>query len=581
MSRVNRRLAAIVAADVVGFSAKIERDEEGTLRSLNGHFSAFDPIIGAHSGRIVKTMGDGFLAEFGSVVDAVSCAAEMQKRMLERNVNEPEELQLLFRMGVHVGDIVVDGDDILGDGVNIAARLESIAKPGGVSVSGRVYEDVENKTDLDFIDTGFHELKNISRPVQVFDISLDTQISLPVPPQQPDKPSVAVLPFTNMSSDAEQEYFADGLSEDLITALSYIPWIFVIARNSSFTYKGLAIDVRKIGIELGVQYILEGSIRRAGDRLRVTGQLIEAETGNHIWADRYEGTIEDIFDLQDKITGEVVAAIAPKIRNVEIEHASRKHPDNLTAYDYYLQAISALNNLQIEQAATLLEQAISTSPDYAKAKAVRAWCYTLYGWHGSIPKEEQQQAAIKLANAALASPNIDPETSAYAGYTIAFMSDEIDRGISFVEDAVRQCPSFAWGLASLALLEYYFRSPERAIELGKTALRLSPRDPQNFRSEMAISGAYLRLGQVEECLEYAEKALQKNSNIHYFLWNRITCFVELDRRDDAQAMANKFMSRYPEFCISNWRKLFTSIIKMAPDARIRIESAMHIVGIPD
>jgi len=577
--RIKRKLAAILAADVVGYSALIGANEEATIRSFNAHLSALGPIIGAHSGRLFKTMGDGFLVEFGSVVDAVSCAVAMQRRIIERNAGEPQARRLVFRMGVHVGDVIVDSDDILGDGVNVAARLEGIAKPGGVAVSARVFDDVENKLDLDFIDTGVQTLKNIAKPMRVYEVAIEAQASAHVAPEQPDKPSLAVLPFENMSSDPDQEYFADGLSEDLITALSYVPWIFVIARNSSFTYKGLTIDVRKIGEELGVRYVLEGSVRRAGGRVRVTGQLIDTETGNHIWADRYDAVLEDIFELQDTITRAVVGAIAPKIESAEIERAARKRPDNLTAYDHYLKARAALNNLQIAEAAALLEQAIAASSDYAKAKAVRAWCYTLIGWRGASPIEADRNSAIRLAEEALASPNADSETSAYAGYTITFMGGGAERGIRLVEDATVQCPSFAWAWASLALLEYYIGSPERAIELGQTALRLNPRDPQNFRSEIAITGAYLVLHRFEECLKHSEQGLSKDPDIQFLILCRIVSLVYLERIEDAHAAGQRFIERDPKFSISSWNEFTKDALDHVRTAFM--DDALRKAGLPD
>jgi len=579
LERIERKLAAILAADVAGFSALVGRNEEATLRSFNAHLSALAPIIGAHRGRLFKTLGDGFLVEFGSVIDAVSCAVSMQKRIMERNSDEPEDQRLVFRMGVHVGDVVVDNDDVLGDGVNVAARLEGIAKPGGVAVSARVFDDVENKLDLEFIDLGPQALKNIARPVRAYEIAIDTPVQTPAVLELPDKPSLAVLPFENMSSDPDQDYFADGLSEDLITALSYVPWIFVIARNSSFIYKGLTVDVRKIGAELGVRYLLEGSVRRAGGRVRVSGQLIDTETGNHIWADRFDGVLEDIFELQDTITRAVVNAIAPKIESAEIERAARKRPDSLTAYDHYLRARAALNNLQIGDAAKLLEQAIAASADYAKAKAVRAWCYTLYGWRDAIAIEDDRETAVRLANEALSSPNADSETMAYAGYTIAFMRDGIERGTRLVDDATKQCPSFAWAWAARALLELYFGNPERAIELGEIALRLSPRDPQSFRAEMAIAGAYFNLGRYEECLKFSEQSLQKVPDIQFFEVFKIVCFVQLNRMQEAREVAERYIDRHPNFTISRW----SALTRSSPDpANITaMEDALREAGFPD
>ncbi|MXN65860.1 adenylate/guanylate cyclase domain-containing protein [Stappia sp. GBMRC 2046] len=578
MTRIERKLAAILAADVSGYSALVYQDEEAAFRSFNAHISALRPIIGAHSGRLFKMMGDGFLVEFGSVVDAVSCAVAMQRRIVERNADEPDVKRMVFRMGVHVGDVIVDNDDILGDGVNIAVRLESIAKPGGVAVSARVFDDVENKLDLAFMDAGRQTLKNIPRPVHVYEAVVETQVPAYVTPDRPDKPSVAVLPFENMSSDPDQEYFADGLSEDLITALAHVPWIFVIARNSSFSYKGLSADVRKIAAELGVRYLLEGRVRRAGSRVRVNAQLVDADTVNHIWADHYDGDLKDIFELQDTITHAVVSAIAPKITSAEIERASRKRPDSLTAYDHYLKARAALNNLQIGEAADFLDKAINASSDYAKAKAVRAWCFTLYGWRDALSIEDNRDLAIRLAEEALASPNADAESSAYAGYTIAFMQGSIERGIRLVQDATEQCPSFAWAWASLALLHLYYRSPEKAIELGKIALRLSPRDPQSFRAEMAIAGAYFNLDRFEDCLSYAEESLRKAPKIQYFIVLKIVCLVQLGRVEEARLTARRYMERHPGFTISRW----SALTRSSPDAGklAVLEDALRQAGFP-
>jgi TolB-like protein len=309
-----------------------------------------------------------------------------------------------------------------------------------------------------------------------------------------DKPSIAVLPFVNLSADPEQEYFADGLSEEIITALSLVPWLFVVARNSSFIYKGQTVDVRRVGKDLGVRYVLEGSVRRSGGRVRVNGQLADTETATQIWAARHESKLDDVFDLQDEITDAVVNAIGPKIQLAEIERATRKRPDNLTAYDLYLRARAALNGVRIDAAIGLLDEAIVHAPDYAKAKAVRAWCTTLIGWHFVAPTEAQRETALRLAEEALASPQADAETRAYAGYTLGFMGGQKRRAMALVEDVTRQCPSFAWARAALALLESYYGDARRAIDLAKAALRLSPRDPQSFRCEMAIAGVRRVLG---------------------------------------------------------------------------------------
>jgi adenylate cyclase len=342
---VSRKLAAILAADIAGYSRLMGADEEGTLERLKAHRrELIDPKIAEHHGRIVKTTGDGMLVEFASVVDAVRCAVEVQECMVERNADLASDQRITFRVGINLGDIIIDGDDIHGDGVNIAARLEAMAEPGMVCLSAAAWEQVRGKVPFGADDLGEHQLRNIERPVRVFRITsgasaMATRKPLPLP----DKPSVAVLPFANLSGDPEQEYFADGMVEDIITALSRYRWLFVIARNSSFTYKGRAVDLKQVARELGVRYVLEGSVRKAASRVRIAGQLIDGSTGAHLWADRFEGALEDIFDLQDRVTASVVGAIAPRLEQAEIERAKRKPTENLDAYDYFLRGTASLH----------------------------------------------------------------------------------------------------------------------------------------------------------------------------------------------------------------------------------------------
>jgi adenylate cyclase len=329
--RIERKLAAIFCADVADYSRLMHADEIGTLRTLEAHRAIMDGLIARNGGRIANTAGDSVLAEFPSVVDAVECAVAVQETLGEANAGAPEEKALRFRIGVHVGDVMVRGGDLLGDGVNVAARVQSLAEPGGVSISGRAHDEVEHKIDRSFEDKGEQQVKNIARPVRVYALTGSAPSrSEPTRLALPDKPSIAVLPFTNMSGDPEQEYFCDGLVEDIITALARFKALFVIARNSTFTYKGKAVDIRQVGRDLGVRYVLEGSVRKAGNRLRITGQLIEAETGNHLWADRFDGSLEDIFTLQDQVTENVIATIEPQLRQAEITRAKAKRPENLT-----------------------------------------------------------------------------------------------------------------------------------------------------------------------------------------------------------------------------------------------------------
>jgi adenylate cyclase len=341
-ARVERRLAAILAADVAGYSRLMGADEEGTLAALKAiRRELGDPKIAEHRGRIVKTTGDGLLVEFGSVVDAVRCAVEVQRAMADRNAGTRAEKRIEFRIGIHQGDIIVEDGDIFGDGVNLAARLEGVAEPGGICVSGRVRADATGKVDVAFDDLGEQSLKNIARPLRVYRVRLAEVPAMDTPTPTlalPDKPSIAVLPFANLSGDPEQEYFADGMVEEIITALSRIRWLFVIARNSSFTYKGQAVDVKQVGRELGVRYVLEGSVRKAGGRVRITGQLIDATSGTHLWADRFDGSLEDIFDLQDKVAISVAGVIEPTLQAAETARSAARPTADLTAYDLYLRA---------------------------------------------------------------------------------------------------------------------------------------------------------------------------------------------------------------------------------------------------
>src|SRR6476620_7031239 len=394
-ARVERRLAAILAADVAGYSRLMGVDEEGTLATLKAYQSELVyPKIAEHRGRIVKTTGDGALIEFVSAVDAVRCAIDIQRAIAERNVDVSNNRRIEFRIGINIGDVIADdGGDIFGDGVNVAARLESISEPGGICVSSQVQENARGSIDIAFEDLGQQQLKNITQPVRVYRVKLDTTGAPEAQrPTVPNKPSIAVLPFQNMSGDPEQEYFADGVVEEIITAMSRMRWLFVIARNSSFTYKGRAVDVKQVGRALGVRYVLEGSVRRAANRVRITGQLIDASTGAHLWADRFEGDLEDIFSLQDQVTISVVGAIAPKLEQAEIERAKRKPTESLDAYDYFLRGLAKFyqygNQLATTEALRLFNSAIELDPDFSLAYSHASHCYAhANGWFSGTANE--------------------------------------------------------------------------------------------------------------------------------------------------------------------------------------------------
>ncbi len=377
-----RRLAAIVSTDVVGYSRLLAKDETATLDAMKAHRrELWTPEIDAYGGRVVGTAGDSTLVEFQSAVAAVECSVAVQRGMVERNVGLPEDRRMLLRVGINIGEVVVDGEDIFGDGVNVAARLEALAKPGGICASDDVIRQIRGKLELTFSDGGQEDLKNIAIPVHVWYWSMDDQV--PSDPgggenvlALPDKPSIAVLPFENMSGDPEQEYFADGVAEDVTTALSRFRSLFVIARNSSFTYKGSAVDITKVARELGVRYVVEGSVRKAGTRVRITAQLIDAAGGNHLWADRFDGSLDDVFDLQDRITEQIVIAVEPEISAHERERARRKRPESLVAWELVQRGLShfyRVNKTDHDEAIRLFQEAIALDPEFAAAHAHLAY----------------------------------------------------------------------------------------------------------------------------------------------------------------------------------------------------------------
>ncbi|SEC69255.1 adenylate cyclase [Rhizobiales bacterium GAS188] len=494
--RVERRLAAILAADVAGYSRLMGADEEGTLAQLKAcRRELVDPKITEFRGRIVKTTGDGMLVEFSSVVDAVRCADEVQHGMAERNLEVPSDRRIEFRVGINLGDIIIDGDDIYGDGVNIAARLENLAEPGGLCVSRVVRDQVRDKLDLTFEDMGERQVKNIARPVRVFRIAppvtgrpaASTEPALVLP----DKPSIAVLPFANLSDDPEQEYFADGMVDEIITALSHMHCLFVIARNSSFAYKGMAVDVKQVGRELGVRYVLEGSVRKAANRVRMIGQLIDATTGAHIWADRFEGALDDIFDLQDQVAASVVGAIAPELEPAEIERIKRKPTADLDAYDCYLRGTASVylwTRETNEEALRLFYKAIELDPDFAAPYAFATWCYCFRKSNSWVIDNEQEIAETsRLARRAVELGKDDAFALCWAGYSLAYVVGELDYGAALIDRALQFNPNLAraWNLSGWVRI--WLGEPEVAIEHLTRAMRLSPLDPAFHSMQTATS----------------------------------------------------------------------------------------------
>jgi TolB-like protein/class 3 adenylate cyclase len=520
---VERRLAAILAADVAGYSRLMGANEEGTLAQLKSIRKALvDPTIAAHRGRIVKTTGDGMLVEFASAVDAVRNAFEIQRSMAEQNTAVPQDQRIEFRIGIHVGDVIFDDNDIFGDGVNIAARLEGIAEPGGVCISDDAYRQVRGKVEIACDDMGPQPLKNIAEPMRAWRVRLPGQtpsaaqsgsaVSQPQALPLPDKPSIAVLPFQNMSGDPEQEYFADGMVEEIITALSRNHQLFVIARNSSFTFKGRAVDIKQVARDLGVRYVLEGSVRKSGNRIRITAQLIDAASGAHLWADRYDGALEDIFELQDQVAASVVGAIAPSVSQAEMERAKRKPTSSLDAYDYFLRAQAAhfqFTRDGADQAIGLYEQAIALDPQFALAYAALATAFhTRRTWQWSTDPVGDASRAIAYAKSALRLGRQDPLVLALSAIVLLISSDEIELADSLLEEAIRLDPNAIQGWLWGGLAKTRLGDHRTAIDYLQRALRLSPLDPRIFFAQAGLAYAYFFLGNYEEGLKCAADALR-------------------------------------------------------------------------
>lgn len=550
MDDTNRRLAGILAADVVGYSAMVGTDEPATLARVRTlRIDIIEPVAIEHGGRLFKTTGDGFLAAFASTVQALRCAIAIQERLRA----EPDGLRL--RIGVHQGEVVTEGDDLLGDGVIIAARLEPLAEPGGICISGRVREDAAGKIALEVDDLGTPELKNIAAKVQVFRVRLGMpeRPALPLP----DKPSLVVLPFQNMSGDPEQEYFADGMVEEITTALSRIRWLFVIARNSAFTYKGRAVDVRQVGRELGVRYALEGSVRKAGSRVRITGQLIEAATGAHLWADRFDDTLEDVFDLQDQVTASVVGAIGPNLRAAEIERARRKPPESLQAYDLMLRALPHLHGLgrhDLAEATRILKKAIEIDPSYAPALAHLAWCHWLTVVQGWIRRDDRSVAEmIQLARTALSLDGNDPEVLQLAGGVIARAAGNLTEGIALIERAITLNPNDASALAKAAGLHAYAGDTRTAIAYLDRAGRLNPlNQPPMFY--FAYAQAHVVATEHEAVVEWTEKALHQLPNHLASLRYRAASLGLLGRLEEGREVVKRILALAPDFTIAGARQ---------------------------
>jgi len=550
-ARVERRLAAILAADVAGYSRLIGADEEGTLgrlRSLRAEL--IDPKIAGHRGRIVKTTGDGLLVEFASVGDALRCAAEVQAAMAETNAGSPADKRIELRVGINMGDIVVEDGDIFGDGVNVAARLEGLAAAGGICVSARVQEDAAGRLDLAFEDIGEQQLKNIARPVRVYRVLIADTAAAKRPLPLPDKPSLAVLPFQNLSGDPEQEYFVDGVVGEIITAISRLPWLFVIARNSSFAYKGKSPDLRQVGRELGVRYALEGSLRKAGSRVRITGQLIDTTSGAHIWADRFEGPLDDIFELQDEVASRVAGAIEPRLRSAEIERARRKPTESLDAYDLHLRALAEFRKWTLEgwsEAIGLLGRALAIDPCYASAAGLFGWCRVLQLTNRATAShfEEDLAEGVRFARWAIEAGNEDPDALWMGGWTVLTLGGDRAAGLSAIEHSLALNPNSALAWSFFGWAQAFHNRSAPAIEALERAMRLSPLDPLRWAFFGGLAHAHLAAGRLEAAIEWADRALDAQPRMPAVVAVKAAACAHLGRGADASACIKRLRGLRP------------------------------------
>jgi len=516
-----RRFAAILAADVAGYSRLMGADEEGTHERLKAHLRKLVyPKIEEHRGRIVKNTGDGLLAEFPSVVDAVRCSVEVQRGMIDRETEVREDQRIRFRIGVNLGDVIVEEHDIYGDGVNVAARLEALAEPGGICISRMVRDQIRDKLPYQFDDIGEQVLKNIARPVRVYRIRLDGRAQTQSSgardelQQSPDKPSVAVLPFTNMSGDLEQEYFADGMAEDVITALSRDPSLFVISRNSSFTYKGRAVDVKAVGSELGVRYVLEGSLRKSSNRIRVTAQLVDAETGNHIWAERYDRDLVDIFTVQDEITEAVTIAVTPAIRNAELQRAARKPTESLDAWAAYQRGLWHFFKLTPEDnilAQGFFQQAIDVDPTFAGGYRGLAMAYVqaVTDFRARTPIEPHSSAE-SLARRAIALDPADAEAHSTLAGVKLYSRGDYEGAMAEAQRALALSPNLASAHGTLAQTLIFSGQPREGLVALERSIRLDPHNRmQQIRLNLLTLGLYFSR-KYEASAEVAKRAVHLN-----------------------------------------------------------------------
>jgi adenylate cyclase len=547
----HRRLAAILVADVVGYSKLVGSNETGTLVQLQALRSEIiDAQTAKYAGRLFKSVGDGFLIEFSSAVQAVSCARAIQ----EANARGT----LPLRIGIHLGDVVVQGDDLMGDGVNIAARIEGVADAGGIAISRAVHEQVRDKLNVGFTDKGEVTLKNLARPVHIFAIASSSSGAAITPGQPlalPDKPSIAVLPFQNMSGDPEQEYFVDGLAEDIITALSRFSSLFVIARNSSFAYKGKSPDIRLVGRELGVRYVLEGSVRKVGARVRITGQLIEAASGAHLWADRFDGELADVFALQDRITEAVTGTIAPSIERAEVDRARRSAPKNIDAYDLHLQALAQYYEMTEESFARsekLLDQALQLDPNLVPALVAGLRAVSMRSAQGWTSQSDVKQKSLDYSERALRLEKDDAEVLANTARLRSFFFGANEESLDLARRATEINPNSASAWMHRGWVHVYAGRPQGAVGFFERAIRLSPRDLRNFETLGGLAGALVQLGRYDEAVATARRGVQQGPNFSAGLRFLVAALALAGRKEETREAVAALLRVEPKFSLSTF-----------------------------
>ncbi len=581
-ARVERRLVAILAADIAGYSRLMGKDEEGTLAALKAcHREVIDPKVAEHRGRIVNTPGDSVLIEFASAVDAAHCAVEIQKEIAERNSGIPEDRRVEFRIGINVGDVIIDEGDIYGDGVNIAARVEALASPGAICLSDNAYQQIKGKLTLDVSDMGEQRLKNIAQPVRVYGVRLNGAPERPAL-VLPDKPSIAVLPFQNISGDPEQEYFADGMVEEIITGLSRLRWLFVIARNSSFTYKGRSVDVKQVGRELGVRFVLEGSVRKAGNRVRITGQLIDATTGAHLWADRFDGSLEDVFDLQDQVTVSVVSAITPKMEQAEIERAKRKPTESLDAYDYYLRGMASVYHWTkegVSDALRLFYKAIELDSEFASAYGAAAWGYywrIVNGWTADRTAEVAE--VVRLSRGVAEFGKDDAVALSFGGLALGRVAGEVEAGIEMIDRALVLNPNLAGAWNASGFLRTFLGNYDLAIEHLARAMRLNPLDHLLFHTQAVIALAHFLAGRDDVAWPLAERACREQPNLVSALRLAAATNACAGRLGEAREFIARALEFDPDQRVSN---LKDRVGPFRPQDFAKYVNGLRLAGLPE